>query len=113
MRVYFSDFFGVDRKVIEKYGAFDVSLLADLPLFVDPFLLFNSKRPIYRKLHARIIAYLRFLRDKSTAESQLSSGLIRAWYMFPEVEQNGLDFQQKAIVATVWARDLRSHFMPI
>lgn len=95
MRVYFSDFFGVDRKVIEKFGAFDVSLLADLPLFVDPFLLFNSKRPIYRKLHARIITYLRFLRDKSTAESQLSTGLIRAWYMFPEVEQNWLGFSAK------------------
>jgi hypothetical protein len=95
MRVYFSDFFDVDRKVIDKYGAFDVSLLADLPLFVDPFLLFNSKRHIYRKLHARIIAYLRFLRDKSTAQSQLSTGLIHAWYMFPEVEQNWLGFSAK------------------
>ena len=103
----------MDRKVIEKYGAFDVSLLADLPLFVDPFLLFNSKRPIYRKLHARIIAYLRFLRDKSTAESQLSSGLIRAWYMFPEVEQNWLGFSAKGNRGHGLGRDLRSHFMPI
>jgi hypothetical protein len=36
-------------------------LLADLPLFVDPFLLFNSRKPKYRALHDPIIKYLRFL----------------------------------------------------
>jgi hypothetical protein len=45
MKIYFSDFFGVTRPALEKYGAFNISLLADPPLFVDPFLLFNSKRP--------------------------------------------------------------------
>jgi hypothetical protein len=36
MRMYFSDFFGVGKSALNKYGAFDISLLADLPLFVDP-----------------------------------------------------------------------------
>ena len=49
--IYFSDHFHVRPSVIERYGAFNISLLADLPLFVDPFLLFNSRKPAYRKLH--------------------------------------------------------------
>lgn len=53
MRMYFSDFFGVRKSALNKYGAFDISLLADLLLFVDPFLLFNSKKLKYRALHDR------------------------------------------------------------
>ncbi len=56
--VYFSDYFKVDQNVIEQYGAFNISLVNDLPLFIDPFLLFNSKNPQYRKLHDDIIKYL-------------------------------------------------------
>jgi len=41
--MYFSDFLRRAQIGLNKYGAFDISLLADLPLFVDPFLLFNSK----------------------------------------------------------------------
>jgi hypothetical protein len=87
----FSDFFKVSQKTVEDYGAFDVSLVADLPLFVDPFLLFNSKKPNYQELHERMIKYLRFLRDKSS-QAQLNEGLIRAWFFFPEVPQNWLGF---------------------
>jgi hypothetical protein len=65
MKIYFSDFFEVTPKTVERYGAFNVSLLADLPLFIDPFLLFNSRKPKYRQQHDEIIHYLAFLRDKS------------------------------------------------
>jgi len=44
MNVYFSDFFNVDPDAIEEYGAFNISLINDLPLFIDPFLLFNSDK---------------------------------------------------------------------
>lgn len=91
MNVTFSDFFGVSQKTVEKYGAFDISLLSDLPLFVDPFLLFNSRKKRYRELHDAMIRYLRFLRDKS-ASKQLDPDLIRAWYRFPEIKQNWLGF---------------------
>jgi len=87
----FSDFFKVSQKTVERHGAFDISLVADLPLFVDPFLLFNSRKRTYRKLHDQIIEYLRFLRDKS-ANEHLDPGLIRAWYVFPEIKQNWLGF---------------------
>src|SRR5437867_5581393 len=84
LEILFSDFFKVPQQTVEKYGAFDISLLADLPLFVDPFLLFNSKNPRYRELHDQMITYLRFLRDKS-ANQTLHAGLIEAWYVFPEI----------------------------
>jgi hypothetical protein len=91
LNLLFSDFFGVPQRTVERYGAFDISLIADLPLFVDPFLLFNSKKRKYRQLHGQMIDYLRFLRDKS-ANDEVDPGLIRAWYVFPEVRQNWLGF---------------------
>ncbi len=91
VRAYFSDYFSVLPKTIEDYGAFNVSLLNDLPLFVDPFLLFNSQKSEYRDLHDSMIRYLRFLRDKSAAGA-IDKGLIQAWYRFPEVRQNWLGF---------------------
>src|SRR5690348_777988 len=89
IRIYFTDFFGVSPKKLAAYGAFNVSCIVDLPLFIDPFLLFTSKKPEYQKLHEDIIRYLRFLRDKSTGGG-VSEGLLRAWYCFPEVKQNRL-----------------------
>lgn len=96
MKIYFSDFFRVDESVLERYGAFNISLLADLPLFVDPFLLFNSKKPLYRDLHERMIEYLRFLKEKSVDDPNLDPSLINAWYMFPEVQQNWLGFAARS-----------------
>ncbi|HEV8413041.1 MAG TPA: hypothetical protein VGQ49_05575 [Bryobacteraceae bacterium] len=93
MKLLFSDVFGVKPRTVERYGAFNISLVSDLPLFVDPFLLFNSKKPEYRALHDRMIDYLRFLRDKS-ANQALGPGLLRAWYLFPEIEQNWLGFSR-------------------
>jgi hypothetical protein len=91
MANFFNEMFGLDLSVIEDYGALNVSLVADLPLFIDPFLLFNSKNPDYRQLHDDIIAYLRFLKGKSAA-GVVSEPLLRSWYCFPEVRQNWLGF---------------------
>lgn len=90
MHLYFSQRFDVDPAVLEKYGAFDVSVVSDLPLFIDPFLLFNSPKPEYQHLHEQIIEYLSFLRDKASAD--LSPGLIANLYSFKEVKQNWLGF---------------------
>ncbi|MFZ3137703.1 MAG: hypothetical protein WA126_09985 [Thermodesulfovibrionales bacterium] len=91
MHLYFSDIFEVSPKVLDKYGAFNISLVTDLPLFIDPFLLFNSKKKEYRQLHDDIIKYLRFLKDKSTAGT-VSTGLLKSWYHFSEVKENWLGF---------------------
>lgn len=92
-RIYFSDFFAVSPELLEEYGAFDVSLINDLPLFIDPFLLFNSANPTYQQLHNDIIRYLRFLRDKSLTPG-IRRPLLKAWYEFNEVKQNWLGFSQ-------------------
>ncbi len=93
-QIYFSDFFGVSPTLLEEYGAFDISLINDLPLFIDPFLLFNSDNQEYRQLHSEIIDYLRFLRDRSTDPDGLDPGLIANWYQFKEVRQNWLGFSR-------------------
>ena len=93
LRLYFSDHFGVPRRSVERYGAFDISLVADLPLFIDPFLLFSSRRPRYRQLHNEIIRYLVFLREKAAGEA-LPQGLIDSWYRFKEVKETWLGFSR-------------------
>ena len=90
-RIYFTDIFDVSSKKLASYGAFNVSPLVDLPLFIDPFLLFTSENEAYKSLHDQIIQYLQFLRDKSH-RAQANNGLLKAWYHFPEVKQTCLGF---------------------
>ncbi len=89
--MYFSDLFGIDQKQLDDYGALNVSLINDLPLFIDPFLLFNSKKTEYIRLHEEIIKYVIFLRDEALA-GKIDKGLIRRWFYFSEVKQNWLGF---------------------
>lgn len=91
--IYFTDFFGVDPQILEDYGAFNVSLINDLPLFIDPFLLFDSDRDEYNKLHDQIIRYVKFLRDVSV-DTTIDKGHIGHWFLFPEVRQNWLGFSR-------------------
>lgn len=91
LKIYFSDFFGVDPIKIEHYGAFNISLINDLPLFIDPFLLFNSENDKYKPLHDKIIKYVTFLRDRSQG-GDINPGLKKSWFLFPEVKQNWLGY---------------------
>ena len=90
MDLYFSNHFDVDPALLEDHGAFNISVVSDLPLFVDPFLLFNSDKQDYQDLHAAIIRYLEFLRDQALPE--LEDALIDDWYRFSEVKQNWLGY---------------------
>lgn len=91
MDLYFTDVFDVDPDALEEYGAFNISLVNDLPLFIDPFLLFNSEEEKYQELHAKIIHYLSFLKNEATTRA-FGEGHLRAWFMFREVKQNWLGF---------------------
>lgn len=91
--IYFTDFFQVTPEILEGYGAFNISLINDLPVFIDPFLLFNNDKPEYQDLHRLIIAYVKFLKLKSLSEG-IADGLLEAWFMFPEVRQNWLGFSK-------------------
>jgi hypothetical protein len=66
-------------------------LLSDLPLFIDPFLLFNSTDPDYQKLHQDVIGYLDFLREKATGQI-LSDDALEAYFHFSEVKETWLGF---------------------
>lgn len=99
LNIYFSDVFGVAPETLEEYGAFDVALVNDLPLFVDPFLLYDSPKPVYQKLHTGIIMYLCFLRDRAVA-GDLTPGATLQWLLFKEVKQNWLGFSKTGNVGT-------------
>ena len=94
MNIYFSDYFHVSPNILDAHGAFNISLINDLPVFIDPFLLFNSKKTEYKKLHQKIIDYVAFLRDMSDKD-QISKGLLNHWFLFPEVRQNWLGYCEK------------------
>lgn len=91
-RLLFNDYFNVSSQQLEEYGAFNVSLVTDLPLFIDPFLIFHSEKEVYQNLHIEILKYLRFLREISIRYETISSGLKKELYHFKEVEQNWLGF---------------------
>lgn len=93
MNLYFSEVFSVSEDAIEDYGAFNVSLVVDLPLFVDPFLLFNSKKAEYQALHDSIIRYLVYLREQSVAGNP-SGAKLKHLYHFSEVHQTWLGFSE-------------------
>ena len=92
LKLYFSDFFNVDEDVIELYGAVNISLINDMPLFVDPFLLFNSKKEEYQNIHNNIITYLLFLQEQAEKYPSPPPGMLKNWYHFPEVKQTWLGF---------------------
>jgi hypothetical protein len=91
LEIYFSDFFEIDPEIVERYGAFNISLVADLPLFIDPFLIFNSTKPEYQALHVGMIDYLTFLRDK-VSSGPLPKGLVDGLFRFGEIRNNWLGF---------------------
>src|ERR1700733_9120238 len=68
LKINFSDYFDVDPELLDAFGALNVSLINDLPLFIDPFLLFNSQNEEYQRLHAEIVRYVRYLREIATKE---------------------------------------------
>lgn len=91
--IYFSDVFQVEPGTLDTYGAFNIALVNDLPLFVDPFLLFDSERPELRALHDDIIRYLVFVKDRAQAD-ELTKGGVSEWLLFREVKQNWLGYSK-------------------
>ena len=90
--MYFSEYFRVSKANIEEYGAINISLVCDLPLFIDPMLIFNSKKKNYQALHRNIIKYFEFLYKKSQAG--LTQGEIKSFFEFNEISNNWLGFSK-------------------
>jgi hypothetical protein len=57
-KLLFSDYFEIDNLVLENFGALNICLSSDLPMFIDPFLLFASEKPEYKKLHKKVVSHL-------------------------------------------------------
>lgn len=93
MKIYFTDFFEVSVDDLDNYGAFNISLINDLPLFIDPFLLFGSKKEEYQELHNSILNYLTFLKKKAE-DGNIDKAQVKSWYLFPEVKQNWFGYSK-------------------
>ncbi len=91
LKLYFTDYFEVPKKILDECGAFNISLISDLPLFIDPFLLFQSDKPYYQELHNQIIHYLEYLRDISLYTT-VNPGRLKSLFYFSEVKQNYFGF---------------------
>ena len=82
MKIYFSDFFDVDEDIIEGYGAVNISLINDLPLFIDPCCLTvvtNNFRKYMRKLSS-----IFFLQEQASLHPSLSEGMMNCGIFFPK-----------------------------
>lgn len=87
----FSEIFEVDKNILEQEGFVDISLLCDLPLFVDPFLIFGSQKEEYLELNNETNRYLLFLKKKAI-QHEIHSGLLKSWFTFSEVYNNWLGY---------------------
>ena len=88
-RSRFSTYFGVNEDIIREYGAVNISLLIDTPLFIDPMLIFNSEKPEYKELHNNIIKFFHFLARQA---KELPYERCKQWLLFPEIPNNWLGF---------------------
>lgn len=89
----FSDYFNISSEVISDYGAINPCIAYDLPLFIDPFLIFASEKQEYKELHKKIIRYLNFLYNESKNVS-IDSGRFKHWFVFSEIKQNWFGYSE-------------------
>jgi len=85
-QLLFNEYFEIDQGILDQYGALNICLEADLPLFIDPFLLFSSDDPVYQELHEKIVNHLIYLRKVAVDDPNI--GLTP--FQFPEIRQNWL-----------------------
>lgn len=64
VKLYFSDFFDVDEDIIEGYGAVNISLINDLPLFIDLFCCLTVVTNNFRKYMRKLSSIFYFCKNK-------------------------------------------------
>ncbi|WP_299135275.1 hypothetical protein [uncultured Tenacibaculum sp.] len=91
-KLLFSEYFEINESQITEYGALNICLSSDLPLFLDPFLLFASEKPEYKVLHKQVVEHLILL--KSYAIETNGQDVDISLFRFPEIKQNWLGLAQ-------------------
>lgn len=87
-KLLFSDYFTIEQSKLDEYGALNICLSADMPLFIDPFLLFASDDENYKQLHQSLIDHLLILKEIAIEDKE--SGVNNSIFRFPEIKQNWL-----------------------
>lgn len=89
--MYFSDVFDISNDLLASENVFDISLVSDLPLFIDPFLVFDSDKPEYQRLHMDVVRYVSFVRNK-IIEGNVTDAQEKEWLHFKEISNNWLGY---------------------
>lgn len=87
-KLLFSNYFEIEESILDNYGALNLCLSSDLPLFIDPFLLFASEKPEYKKLHDAVVNHLLLLKDYAIENNGRDVDI--SLFRFPEIKQNWL-----------------------
>lgn len=87
-KLLFSEYFEIKESDLSDYGALNICLSSDLPLFIDPFLLFASDKAEYKKLHKHVVDHLLLLKGYATENNGKDVNL--RLFRFPEIKQNWL-----------------------
>ena len=86
IKLLFSEYFEIDSEILDKYGALNICIDTDLPLFIDPFLMFSSEKEEYVELHEQVVGHLIQLKELATNNPSTDIRL----FQFPEIKQNWL-----------------------
>jgi hypothetical protein len=111
VKLLFSEYFEIDSKDLDDYGSLDICISSDLPLFIDPFLLFASDKPEYKIQHDKIVSHLIFLKEIAIEEQD---NVNLNLFKFPEIKQNWLGLCKYGNngkgLGTKFAKDIISAF---
>ena len=88
--MYFNEYFDINIEKLNEYGALNISLDNDLPLFIDPILIFVSKNKDFANWHTKLIKYMLFLYNLKEKSTIPSDNLIRTYFTFKEICNNWL-----------------------
>ena len=89
--MYFSDVFEISNHLLTCENVFDISMVSDLPLFIDPFLVFDSEKPEYQRLHRDVVRYVSFVRNK-IVDGKITENQEKEWLHLKEKPNNWLGY---------------------
>lgn len=98
MLMFFSDKFLVSPNLIKDYGAINISLVCDTPLFIDPILIYDNDDPVIKSWYKNIVDYLLFLNSKSSSEITYEE--LKYYFCFKERKENWLGVSKNSNVGS-------------